>query len=386
MNRTIGILHQSFPYGGAETATLRLAEGLSRYGYHIYVFCTDYRKDLANPTENYYEIQVMPDSVNINSEENVNYLLDKIEAYNISNFCISCNEFIPTLCQLKERGSHAKLIYIQHGQPFWEKESRLDASFTRSFHKLKIVLINRTKEKLFKSYTKRWQQRYAIIYDHCDFYVTLHPQYSQTIQTAIKRKGEKLIAIPNMIEPGFLYENKKKQLLYSGRMSRMDKRVDRLIKIWAQIHTRVPQWELVLVGDGRELPALKALTEQLQLPRVRFEGWQKDVKKYYQEASIICLTSTFESFGLCLTEAMSYGCVPIAYNCSAGVTDIIMNNGILIPTFRQEEYANRLVELMQNDNLRTDFQQNSFASIRRFYPENIIPQWIRLFERLPFSQ
>ena len=46
-----------------------------------------------------------------------------------------------------------------------------------------------------------------------------------------------------------------------------------------------------------------------------------------------------------------------------------MNNGVLIPTFRQEEYANRLVELMQNDNLRTELQKNSFASIQRFYPK-----------------
>lgn len=385
MNRIIGILHQSFPYGGAETATLRLAEGLSRHGYQIYVFCTDYRKDLVNPKDNNYDIKVMPNSIDINSSENINYLMEKIEAYSISNFCISCNEFIPTLCQLKERGCPAKLIYIQHGQPFWEKESRLDGSYARSFHKLKIILINRTKEILFKSYTKRWQQRYAIIYDHCDFYVTLHSQYSQTIQKAIKRKGEKLVAIPNMIAPGMLYANKKKQLLYSGRMSRMDKRVDRLIKIWAQIYRQVPEWELVLVGDGRELPSLKAQVEKLQLPRVRFEGWQKDVRRYYQEASIICLTSTFESFGLCLTEAMSYGCVPIAFDCSAGVTDIIMNNGVLVPTFHLEEYAKRLIELMQNDDLRANLQEKAFVSIERFFPENIIPQWIHLFEQSSFS-
>ncbi len=386
MNRIIGILHQVFPYGGAETATLRLAEGLSRHGYQIYVFCTDYQKDLVNLKDNHYDIQVMPDPININSLENVNFLMDKIEAYGISNFCLSCNEFIPTLCQLKERGCSTKLIYIQHGQPFWEKESRLDASYARSFHKLKIVLINRIKEKLFKSYTKRWQQRYAIIYDHCDYYVTLHLQYSQTIQKAIKRKGEKLVAIPNMIAPGFFCTDKKKQLLYSGRMSRMDKRVDRLINIWAKIHTQVPQWELVLVGDGRELPSLKAQVAKLQLPRVRFEGWQKDVSRYYQDASIICLTSTFESFGLCLTEAMSYGCVPIAFDCSAGVKDIITNNGVLVLTFSLEEYAKRLVELMQDENLRSDLQKKSFTSIERFLPENIIPQWIHLFEQTSFSR
>lgn len=386
MNKIIGILHQSFPYGGAETATLRLAEGLSQYGYHIYVFCTDYRESLVNQTDNYYTVKIMPDPVHINSEENVNYLLNKIEAYGISSFCISCNEFIPTLCQLKQRDSHAKLIYIQHGQPFWEKQCRLDVSSSRSFHKLKILLINRTKEKLFQCYTKRWQQQYAAIYDHCDFYITLHSQYSEIIQTAIKRDGKKFIAIPNMIIPGTLYTNKKKQLLYSGRMSRLDKRVDRLINIWARIYSQIPQWELILVGDGRELPTLKNMAEQLHLPRIRFEGWQKDISKFYKDASIICLTSTFESFGLCLTEAMSYGCVPIAFNCSAGVTDIIKNNGILVPAYDLAEYANRLVELIKNDELRTELQQKSFHSIHRFYPENIIPQWIKLFEQASSSQ
>ena len=47
MNKTIGILHLTFPYGGAETATIRLAKGLSEHGFKIYVFCTEYREYLA---------------------------------------------------------------------------------------------------------------------------------------------------------------------------------------------------------------------------------------------------------------------------------------------------------------------------------------------------
>ena len=79
------------------------------------------------------------------------------------------------------------------------------------------------------------------------------------------------------------------------------------------------------------------MTEQLKLPRVRFEGWQKDVSKYYKEASV--------------------------YNCSAEVTDIIMNNGILIPPFRQEEYASRMVDYTAMD---STFRANVLIPVPRF--------------------
>lgn len=382
MNKTIGILHLTFPYGGAETATIQLARELSAEGFHIYVFCTDFRENRAAGAAGHYQVEVMPDTAHPNSARNARFLAERSRQLGIGCLCISFNGFLPLMRQLRTSGG-PRLVYIQHGQPFWEKQSRLDAGARRGFMKFRVACIDRVKEKLFGYYSRQWEKAYAALYENCDAYVTLHPQYSREIQKAVGCDGAKFTAIPNMVEPaGPPPETKKKQLLYSGRMSYNDKRVDRLIRVWAAIHARIPDWELVLVGDGKERKQLQALSARLALPKIRFEGWQKDVTRYYREASVICLTSTFESFGLCLTEGMSQGCVPVAFDCSAGVADIVRGNGELVPPFNLKSYADALLRLTTDDAYRETLRLRSLDAVRRFYPQEIIPRWTGLFERL----
>lgn len=58
------------------------------------------------------------------------------------------------------------------------------------------------------------------------------------------------------------------------------------------------------------------------MERVVFTGWQ-DPESFYRDASILCLTSDFEGWGMVLTEAMTFGAVPVAFNSYAAITDII---------------------------------------------------------------
>ena len=75
------------------------------------------------------------------------------------------------------------------------------------------------------------------------------------------------------------------------------------------------------------------------LKRVRFEGRQNP-KRYYEEASIFMLTSSFEGWGLTLTEAQQFGCVPLAFYSYASLPDIITDgkNGFMIPYPALEVY------------------------------------------------
>ena len=65
----------------------------------------------------------------------------------------------------------------------------------------------------------------------------------------------------------------------------------------------------------------------------------------FKLATILCMTSASESFGLVLVEAMSYGVIPFAFNSFPAVTDIIQNgiNGFLVEPFDIEQYAERLL-------------------------------------------
>ncbi len=105
-----------------------------------------------------------------------------------------------------------------------------------------------------------------------------------------------------------------------------------------------------LIGDGVERQNLQQKATAYNLQRIRFLGYQEDVSGFYREASVVCLTSTFEGWGLCLTEAQANGVVPVAYDCGAGVREIISPsgvNGFLVSPFNQSKYARTLLKLSE---------------------------------------
>lgn len=74
-------------------------------------------------------------------------------------------------------------------------------------------------------------------------------------------------------------------------------------------------WKLQIAGTGSEesLNYLKGLCKENGVEdSVEFLGFQKDIEKLYQKASIFVLSSRYEGFGLVLIEAMSQGCACIA--------------------------------------------------------------------------
>ena len=74
-------------------------------------------------------------------------------------------------------------------------------------------------------------------------------------------------------------------------------------------------WKLQIAGTGSEksLNYLKGLCKENGVEDyVEFLGFQKDIEKFYQKASVFVLSSRYEGFGLVLIEAMSQGCACIA--------------------------------------------------------------------------
>ncbi len=108
------------------------------------------------------------------------------------------------------------------------------------------------------------------------------------------------------------------------------------------------------------------------------------IEEYYQQADIMTLMSEYEGLPMVLLEAQTM-CLPIvAYTCPCGPRDIITDgeDGFLVKPNDKETFAKRLMQLIENENLRLQMRAKAKENSRRFEVETIMPQWEALFRDL----
>ena len=100
------------------------------------------------------------------------------------------------------------------------------------------------------------------------------------------------------------------------------------------------------------------------------------------------MTSLYEPFGLVLPEAMSCGLPVIAFDCPYGPSDIITDgvDGFLIKNRDIEMFADKVCQLIENEELRRRMGKNGIISSQRYRADVIMPKWISLFEELTSAQ
>ena len=86
-----------------------------------------------------------------------------------------------------------------------------------------------------------------------------------------------------------------------------------------------------------------------------------------------------------LIEAQANGCATIAFDCSAGVREILSpswENGVLIKSFDIETYADALSQLMSDDELRNKMAENGRKHVSTFSEERTAKQWMDMINNL----
>ena len=235
----------------------------------------------------------------------------------------------------------------------------------------------------------RW--KYTMFYDYDDGVVVFSGLYAEIYRKIIKNKsGDKLFVIPNPLSyPLFLpkeeVKNKQKEVIFVGRLSEESKRVSYALKIWQIIEKNplLQEWDLKIIGDGKDEAFLFWLAKKYHLKRVSFEGRQ-DPMPYYKRASIMMLTSSYEGWPMVMMEAMPMGCCCISFDSFGAVFDMIDDgyNGRIVPNNNLKKYAIYLSELMLNDEKRIMMGTNAIESSKRFSIEKVGKRWHELYETL----
>ena len=146
-------------------------------------------------------------------------------------------------------------------------------------------------------------------------------------------------------------------VLVVARMSAAEryKGHDQLIEAWPAVRARVPDAQLVVVGDGDDVPRLTAKAAALAPGGVTFTGFVSDANlaRWYQGASVLAMPSRGEGFGLAYLEAMRHG-VPCLGSHHDAAREVIEDGatGFLVDQGRADEIADRLTTLLTDEPLR----------------------------------
>ena len=118
--------------------------------------------------------------------------------------------------------------------------------------------------------------------------------------------------------------------------------------------------------------------------KVLLKGYTNEILQKMSEASVFCLSSKFEGFGLVIVEAMSVGLPVVSYMCPCGPGDIVADgkDGFLIPMGNETLFAERICTLIEDEALRVEMGRNAFKSSERYQIDKIIEMWMSLFHQL----
>ncbi len=236
---------------------------------------------------------------------------------------------------------------------------------------------------------KKWiKEKYRYQLVSSDAFILESERYKQLFAELIEFDcSDKLYTIQNPLSSFTIVQrevHKSKNVLFIARMLIDQKRPDRMLDIWNLIYEKFPDWKLFMIGDGDDKDLIMEYSKKLNIDNIYFIG-NTQLDNYYKNAEILCLTSSFEGFGLVLTEALQNGVIPIAFDSYHAVRDIIDDGltGVLIKPFSIKNYAKNLAILMSDTNLRNTMRVNiRNKDLSSFSEEVVLSKWISLFNKL----
>ena len=370
--------------GGTERATYAIACELEKNGFSCFFIARE--RHIVNggclPTDSrqFY----LPDSSALYTAENESFLHNFFSSYQIEVLINQAPmEEHPSLFS-REIFPEVRIFSVIHYEPFGVitqfgdviKGNYIYGDISYIKYLLQRFLVPYYKHKIKKEQEREYRNLSSI----SDKVILLSERY---IPAYPSNDLSRLAAIPNplTLNPPSRHVPKEKMILVVSRHVYAIKRIDYLLQAWHLLEKSFPEWKVCILGDGPGKKFNMNSARQMNLQNVEFCG-RVDPQSYYERASIVCLTSTSEGFGLVLTEGMLYGCVPIAFDSYAAVHDIIdhMQNGILVPAFRVKEYAAQLKLLMSNAVLLSRMSTQARIKAESFSSQRIGEKWKTLLQ------
>jgi len=199
--------------------------------------------------------------------------------------------------------------------------------------------------------------------------------------------------IPNFIDLEKFKKQKKdhfkKAICPNGEMLvvhtsnfRKVKRIDDVIKIFANIHSVIPT-KLLMIGDGPERTKAEKMCREMNIcDDVRFLGKLEAVEEVLSVADLFLMPSEKESFGLAALEAMACE-VPVISSNTGGIPELNVQGvtGFMSNVGDVEDMTKNALYILDKDNLPR-FKENALKRAQEFDITRILPLYEAYYQKV----
>jgi len=341
--------------GGRERVVQLLANGLSRRGWHVFIFTLENKDKKDYPLDEGVMRIVLPQDPALL----LDFFAEKLEFFSIR--LVASHNWLDTreallFCFLRIRGT--KICFSDHNG-LWEKIFK----YNDNLNVKNILNIGETLNGitcLTKVDTSFW-----------------------------RRMGQQVVYMPNPIElpkkEQTLGKKHYEKIVWVGRLEKENKRTEHAINAFAVLKKLRPSAKLMIVGseEGEKLgpyyKELVTLCKELECDKdVEFLGYSKNVAKHFQESSVHWLTSAYEGFPMVWIEAKSFSVPTVLYELPA--VELNGKGSIIVPQGDYRALANVTAELLSNKNkLKALSYEAREDLLIRFQPEVILDRWEKFY-------
>jgi N-acetyl-alpha-D-glucosaminyl L-malate synthase BshA len=174
----------------------------------------------------------------------------------------------------------------------------------------------------------------------------------------------------------------EKILLHASNFRKV-KRVVELVETMRIVADHYPEVRLIIAGDGPTRIEVERKIEELDLcSNVHLLGVKSNMQEIMCSADIFLLNSTLEGMPLVLLEAMSCS-LPVITTPAGGIPELVRPgvDGVVTKGFEQEEYAQAIIELLENDSKRKSLGKAGRKRVEEsFSSRQIVEKYEKVFQ------
>ncbi|MES1034935.1 glycosyltransferase [Bacillus pumilus] len=174
------------------------------------------------------------------------------------------------------------------------------------------------------------------------------------------------------------------KVLMMARLTKIKNVID-AIRSFEFVIKEVPNARLEIFGSGPQEKQLKQEIKRLDLGNnVFLKGFTQNPDAEFRTARMSLSTSVFEGCPLSIMESIVNNCPVITYNYDYGASTLVKNqfNGFVVEQYEVKQLANKIIELLKNDEQYQIFSENCQETAEVYSIPNYYENWTTALHKM----